>query len=83
MQNHLEAIFSGAGEARPDFEASLAAARFQTRARLGRRFVVVAASHPGLCRLTFGRLWRDSEPEIMGLLKARNLTPVWGVHPFA
>jgi hypothetical protein len=83
MRKNLEAIFTGAGTLQPDFATSGEAAIFQTRARLGKRLVIVLATHPGLSQLTFGPLWQDSEAEIMGLLKGRNLNPVWGVHPFA
>lgn len=83
MRRHLEAIFTGEGTVQPDFATSRAAAVFQTRARLGKRLVIVSATHPQLCRLSFGRLWQDCEAEIIGLLKGRNLNPVWGVHPFA
>jgi hypothetical protein len=83
MKNSIEAIFNGFGTVQPDFETSIASAVFQTRARLGKSYVVVSATHLLLCRLTFGQLWEDSEQETIGLLKGRNLNPVWGVHPFA
>lgn len=83
MKLNLESIFNGSGTGHPDFATSVKKAVFQTRTWLGKKMVIVTATHPQLCRLTFGRLWQYSEPKIMGLLQARHLKPVWGVHPFA
>jgi hypothetical protein len=83
MCRNIQAIFSGAGHETPKLVTSMTDASFRTLARLGKAVVVVAARHPSLCSLTFGRVWEDSKRETMRLLEERGLEPVWTVHPFA
>jgi hypothetical protein len=83
MRRNIQAIFLGAGHETPKLVTSMTDASFRTLARLGKAVVVVAARHPSLCSLTFGRVWENSKRETMRLLEERGLEPVWTVHPFA